>query len=175
MAHGDCLVLLPCVTRGEAEAHRCCGLPEFSQGVRGHSWPPAQDVHYARFWTGWSPVGSRTRGPQRQTDWRALGDRSCGQWPRGLQRKAARDLHRGSLLLTPWSPAAPKRSGPVASWSPASRWGFSGKPTALCLSLQWKNPTLTVPLTPACLAGAKPTAFPKGQCRCCTSRPLWRV
>lgn len=54
-------------------------------------------------------------------------------------------------------------------------WGFSGKPSTLHLSLQWNNPTLAVLLTPACLTGAKPTAFPKCQRGCRKSRPLPEV
>lgn len=44
--------------------------------ARGQSWPLDHDVHCLSFWAGWSPLGSRTRGAWRQTEWRVLGDGS---------------------------------------------------------------------------------------------------
>lgn len=78
----------------------------------------------------------------------------------------------GTSFSPLWSPCGSQGLWPCGQVSPVCQWGFSGKPTALCLSLQRNNPTLTVPLTPASLAGAKPIAFPKCHCGCHESRPL---
>lgn len=130
--------------------------------ARGQSWPLDHDVHCPRFWAGWSPVGSRTRGTWRQTEGRVLGlVGACGWWPL-----------LGFSTSSPLEPCCPQGLWPRGLRAVGGPWGFSGKPTALCLGLQWNHPSLTVLLTPACLAGAKPTAFPKGQCGCRTSRPL---
>ena len=61
----------------------------------------------------------------------------------------------------------------LAPWPQGSWWavGFLWQ-TLPCVSASSGTTPLTVLLTPACLAGAKPTAFPKGQCGCRTSCPL---
>ena len=156
MAHGDCLVLLPCVTHGEAEAHRCCGWPEFSQGVRGHSWPPAQDVHYARFWAGWSPVGSRTRGAQRQTDWRALGDRSGGS----MWTVAPGSPEESSQGPPPWFFA----SHPLEPCSPQELWPCGLMVAGQPVGFLWQT---------HCPVSQPPVEEPHPHCPAHTGLPGW--
>lgn len=185
MARGDCLVLSPCVTHGDTEARSSLAYLSSARSSGAELAPRPGFLHCAGFWAGQVLEGSRTRGDPRgrqvEGPWGEWSGASICMKASGFRslrrRRAARDLYWGSSASPLRSPAACKGSGPVAS---CHRWGFSGQPTALPLSLQWNNRALTVLLTPSCLTGAKPTAFPKCQCGCPTSRPLpegwgWRV
>lgn len=180
MAHGGCLVLLPCFTHGETEAHRALWLARVQPGCQGSELAPRPDASTVLgsglAGTLWVPGQGEPRGRQMEGPWVICQVRACGRWPAGPWRKAARGLHCGSSLFSPLEPCSPQGSGPVASRSLAGQWGFSGKPTTLCLSPQWNNPALTFPLTLPAWLGPSPRHFPKVSVAATRAAPCpWRV
>lgn len=85
VAHGDCLVLPPCFTHGETEAHSSLGYLSSTRRSRAEL-TPRPGLHYARFWADWVPVGSRTRGIPEAARLRGPGVSSqVGAYARRLQ------------------------------------------------------------------------------------------
>ena len=67
MAYGDCLVLSPCFTHAETEAHGVLAYLSSARRSGAELAPRSGCLHCARFRAGWSLWVPEQGGSQRQT------------------------------------------------------------------------------------------------------------